>query len=464
MASASSDYVREQIEKSGDANFTCVDAETAVLGYFLCGNADNDDDITTLRPDDFSNPACARIFTAIQRVFADGLKVDAVTVDAALSKLYPDRAGKYAEGITRCMQQHLKYRGYKLADYIRIVKELSQRRKAIRRFEELAGKLRDPTADISETMAEIEGAATDADADDEVEWMSCGEVALQTYEYLEKRQSGEIKAITSGLGAIDKMIGGFFPGEMTIIAARPSVGKSAFGAFIANAAAEKGFKVYIVSCEMPPEGYGQRMFSSTAWVEGDKLRKADLDEGAWEKLGAALSKMDSLPISFAFKKNTLEQVVKSVRKLARRHEIDMLIVDYIGIMQTQRHFEKDMDRVKYISSTLKQLSMEAHIPVLALCQVNRDAHGSMPTLAQIRDTGAIEQDSDGVIFIHRPDRAEDSSVDPRDRPFFNGFEERGTAYIALGVAKQRNGSVGTVNAVFDPQFMRYVEITRTEEQ
>jgi len=460
---AASDYVREQIEKSGDANFTCVDAETAVLGYLLSGGEDVEDCLNKLQPEDFSNRGCGRIFKAIQFVAKQDMAIDPITVDNAMGSLFPELEGKYSDSIVNCMKMAFKYKWRKIGDYIEIMKSLSQRRKAIRRFEELVGKLRDPTADIGETIAEIDGAATDVDADDDVEWMSCGEVALQTYEYLEKRQSGEIKAITSGLGAIDKMIGGFFPGEMTIIAARPSVGKSAFGAFIANAAAEKGFKVYIVSCEMPPEGYGQRMFSSTAWVEGDKLRKADLDEGAWEKLGAALSKMDSLPISFAFKNNTLEQVVKSVRKKARRHEIDMLIVDYIGIMRTQRHFEKDMDRVKYISSTLKQLSMEAHIPVLALCQVNRDAHGSMPTLAQIRDTGAIEQDSDGVIFIHRPDRAEDSSVDPRDRPFFNGFEERGTVYIALGVAKQRNGSVGTVNAVFDPQFMRYVEITRTEE-
>ena len=182
-----------------------------------------------------------------------------------------------------------------------------------------------------------------------------------------------------------------------------------------------------------------------------------------------MSIIGDLPIEFMFPKDnpngmTLENVANSIRKKARRKEVDMLIVDYIGILQTERKFKDDRDRVKYITSELKKLSVVANIPVIALCQVNRDAHGIMPTMAQVRDSGSVEQDADGMIFLHRPENNRDPTIHPDDVARFDKMSNNGTVYLSVSIAKQRNGRTGLLNLIFDPKIMRYAEIARMEEQ
>lgn len=464
----SSDFVQEQIEKSGDDKFRNKDAESAVIGYILTGKADAEDIVGSLRSEDFGYIVSAQIYKAIQHLTLQGQHVDLVTVGQALQELYPaETEKKLSEAITRCFNDNLRFRHRNPAEWVQIIKKLAVRRRAIASMDKLVGNLRDPTKDINEALAEIGSAASDSESS-EAKWTSAADVAIRTFEYLEQRQQGKIPAITSGISGIDRLIGGFFGGELTIIAARPAVGKSAFGLNIAMSATDKGFKVCFVSCEMNDTGYGQRMFSREAWVNGETLRKAEIDADEWDRLVTALSIIGAMPIEFMFAKDnpngmTLENVTRSIRQKARHGEVDMLIVDYIGILQTERRFREDRDRVKFITSELKKLSQVANIPVIALCQVNRDAHGQMPTMAQLRDSGAVEQDADGIMFLHRPESNRDPTIHPDD---VAGFEQmnNGTAYISLNVAKQRNGKTGTMNLIFDPAMMRYAEIARMEEQ
>ena len=414
-----------------------------------------------LSPSDFSEIDYAIIFKAIQNCVARRKAVDLITVDAAIQRSAPQAMDRMPEILADVASFAATdaYIAYSMKDHVKIVKELSARRKAIKGFSELVTRLSDPSRDVGETLTEMQEAA-DKIGNSSAEWESMSDVLMATYEYMEKRQRGEIKVVPTGLNVLDRLIGGFFGGELTVIGARPSVGKSAFGANIALAAARKGFKVGIVSCEMIDIGFGQRLLSHGAWVDGMKLRRCDIDDEAWRKLSAAMAEMGDLPIRFMFHDSYIEDVVKAVTRATRRKELDLLIVDYLQIMETRKQFKDEHLRVGYISRLLKKLATHTGIPVIALAQVNRETDGSMPTLKHLKDSGNIEQDCDGVIFLHRPDKADDKYIDPQDKPFFEDFKAREQVYLCISVAKQRQGAIGTVNAVFDPAYMQYVEIAR----
>ena len=463
------EYIQKQIEGSAESQFCNTEAESAVLGYILSGKADAEDVSAKLSPEDFSNDACGRIFQAIVATVKKGQFPNILAVDQTVTELYPDKARKYYEGMVRCTDTNLKYRVRKVDDYVQILKSLSVRRKAIKTFDKLIGNLRDPTINIRETLAEINVAALETDSSDAV-WTNTQEVVISTLEYLDKRQKGEIKALPTGLTNLDNLIGGFFGGELTVVAARPAVGKSAFGLNVAFGTSKDGFQPYFVSCEMVDVGFGQRMVARQSWVHGEVLRKAKMTDNDWEKINVGALELDNNhKINFMFPdKNpngmTIENVVRAVRHKAAKGEIDILIVDYIGILRSDKKFKEDRDRIKYITSELKKLSITANIPVVALCQVNRDAHGSMPNMSQLRDSGSVEQDADNIIFLHAPDKKSDPSVHKDDADVFLEQRDRGLKYIVLDVAKQRNGETGRVYMYFDTTLMRYAEITRQEEQ
>ena len=322
----------------------------------------------------------------------------------------------------------------------------------------LAQSLRDPSKDVTETLAEIREAVDKVDSGGD-DWTSISDVLLNTFDYLEKRNDGIIKPITSGIPEVDGIIGGFYPGEMTVVAARPSVGKSAFGMNIALEAAIKGFKTGIVSLEMVDTGFGQRLFSKGAYIDGTTLRQGVIDPEAWSKLADILSVYGDLPIGFMFRCNTIEDVCAAARRRAKHGKLDLLVVDYIGIMQTRKRFRERREKIGYISWSLKQLAIQANIPVIALAQVNRDAQGNMPTMANLRDSGDIEQDADGIIFLHHPKDSEDPALAATGKALeYAGCEERGMNYIIIDVAKQRQGKIGRTSVAFKPETMQYLEV------
>lgn len=462
-------YVRREFEQAADNKFSSVLAEENVLRTMFKKPEVIEETLLSLKAGDFADKDLGCIYYAFEQLNEKQQKPTVITVNAFLEQRFPQRANRLFERIV----DFSGYRDYgtgayeAIADHIKIVKDLSVRRNAIARFEALSKELRDTTKDIGGVLSDIQSAADETDSDD-VKWVSIGEVNLHTYEYLEKRANGEIKAIPTGITAIDKLTGGFFAGELTIIAARPSTGKSAFGMNIAYAAVHEGFKVGFVSCEMPDIGFGQRTLSRGSFVKGSTLRKADIQPEDWDKLSTAIAVSSDMPIWFAFQKENpnsmnLENIVKSARRKAKIGELDILIVDYIGIMHTVRRFKENRDRIAYISAELKRLAQVANIPVIALCQVNRDAQGSMPTMAQLRDSGSIEQDADGIIFLHRPEDHTDKSIHKDDVQGFYLVQENGGVYISISVAKQRNGSVGMCNVIFNPETMTYTQILRTED-
>lgn len=207
-------------------------------------------------------------------------------------------------------------------------------------------------------------------------------------------------------------------------------------------------------------GMGQRLFSNGAFVDGMKLRKADVDDDSWLRLADAMAEMDGTPIKFLFDCTACEDIIKSARKLVRRGEINMLVVDYLQYMDCHRRFKEERHRIGFIVRSFKRLAKRANIPILMLSQLTREAEGQMPTKSMLRESGDIEQDADGIIFIHRPETPDDKSVDPRDRNCMLELRDKGLTYLTIGVAKQRNGAIGQCNIIFDGAYMRYAEIAR----
>ncbi len=458
------EYVDKQIEKSGDTQFTCEDAEENIIRRMLKSQEVADDVSTSLSAKDFSNMDYGRLFNAIQDVLRNDRRVDMITVEEAAARLFPRRTKLLREllvVLTKYKEPTVEDT-HDIADHVAIVKALARRRNAMKSVGDLVKDMYDPTKDINETLTSIRE-AVDTSGVDNGSWVSLSDVLIRTFDYLERRQKGEIKAITSGIPSLDRIIGGFYGGELTVIGARPSVGKSAFGANIALAAAKAGHKVGVVSCEMVDIGYGQRILSHGALVDGMAIRKGDLDEEAWSKLADALALYGGAQVEFMFDSPYIEDVVHSVTRKARRGEMDMLIVDYLQLMDVRKRFDSEHLRVGYISRMLKKLATQLNIPVIALAQVSRETDGSMPTLKHLKDSGSIEQDCDGVIFLHRPSSENDPSIDPRDKPYFESYGERGCVYLCVAVAKQRQGAIGKTCIEFNPAYMEYRTIGRMEE-
>ena len=466
----SSDYVRQQIAQAADKRFSSPQAEENVLLQMLKKpDMVAGDVFEALEPEDFSDLDCMCIYRAMQSVRERGQRIEPISVDAAFTAMYPDRAAQLSQKLVGIMGFHDYGSGAleNIQDHVGIIRALSKRRKAIKAAEELVDGLRDPAADVGEAVERLQE-LTDGmqGGGGGLRWVSLNDVNLSTYEYLEARQQGKIRAIPTGIKSLDQIIGGLFGGEMTVVAARPSVGKTAFGLNAAMNAAREGFKVGFVSCEMAKVGLGQRTMSRASWISGDKLRKAEIEPEDWDALVGAMAQMQDMPFRFLFNDPnnpepiTIEAVFKLVDDAAKKGEIDLLVVDYIGIMGTKREFREERLKIAYISRELKRLAMVANIPVIALCQVNRMAQGRMPTMAELRDSGAVEQDADGILFLHRPESHEDKAVHPKDLASFYAMQEGGSNYIAVSVAKQRNGSTGITQVMFDPGVMRYNEIMR----
>lgn len=459
-----SEYVNKQIEQSGDTHFVCTAAEENILRRMLKSQNIAEDVAAAMSAKDFSNLDYGRLFNAIQDVLRAERTVDAITVQDSAERLFPKCANRLRNLIVVLM----KYREptvedtHDVRDHVAIVKALARRRNAIKTVGELMNQLYTPSKDIDETLLAIRD-AVDNSGVDKASSVSLQEVLWRTFDYMERRQKGEIKSITTGLKCIDRIIGGFYGGELTVIGARPSVGKSAFGANIALAAAREGHKVGIVSCEMVDIGFGQRIFSHGAWVDGMAIRRGEIEDEDWVRIADVIGEYGELPIEFVFDSTYIEDIVQWATRKAKRGELDMLVVDYLQLMDTRKRFDSEHLRVGYISRALKKLALQCNIPVIALAQVNRETDGSMPTLKHLKDSGSIEQDCDGVLFLHRPSKADDSFVDPRDRAAFDGFADRDTVYLCIAIAKQRQGAIGRACVVFDPAYMRYIEIERSDE-
>ena len=246
-------------------------------------------------------------------------------------------------------------------------------------------------------------------------------------------------SLYTGITDLDDKILGLHNGELTIIGARPGVGKTTFALQIAQKIAEKKKNVAIISLEMSDIQLIQKLISKKTGVNSYKMRSGNLVDDDWEKIAEGFGELCDLPIRIITKAFNIQQIEKTIRKLKNKNELDLVVIDYIQLIKNQGNFSSREQQVADISRTLKLLTLELNIPIIALCQLNRNANKSEPTLADLRESGSIEQDADNVFFLYQEKEQDTPIVD-----------------IVLKIAKQRNGEIGKVYLKFNKPKSEFV--------
>lgn len=434
-------------------NLVNLDAEKAVIGA-LMSDGRTYKYIRQLTGEEFTDINYRVIFKRIRELVDDKGKFDLVMLDqklndptildVALTAMSDTPTGIFTE-------QH-----------VQTLKEYEVRRRVSDLCIKLYKDAGNPINDIQGVVMDARKTLQGMSAGRVNAWVTMSDILKMTLADLEKRERGEATPLKSGLTDLDNILSGFFPGELTVIGARPGAGKSSIAMAITLDAAFAGKNVAFCSLEMAPVQFGQRILSNRSGVNGMKMRRADMDAEDWSAVVNTLSELANLKTGFAFTVNTIEDLEGAVQEFNDNEKIDILVLDYIQLMDSKRKHESERLKVGYISWSLKQMAMSLGIPVIALSQLKRPEGGDtgMPTMKDLRESGNIEADADGIILMHQPRRKEEKTVHPDDRDGFEVWAEQGLKYTVVKVEKQRMGQTGITSVLFDGAHMKYIGIGR----
>ena len=430
-----------------------IDAERSVLGAMLQDAAAATLAIETLQPGDFYSAEHREIFDAMKALHIVGSPIDVMTVSNEL-----DRRGTLeGTGGTSYLLQAFRFvpTTANTRTYVDIVTEKATLRKLIgacqriseqcySQMEPLPAILQGAERAIFDIVMKRSGADT---------LKPLNTVLSRTFDKIEElsRLKGRLAGVPTGIYDLDRMLTGLHEGEFVLIGARPAMGKTAVALGISQFAAIKAKKtVAIFSMEMPCEQIGMRILCSAANINYQRVRTGMLSDEEWIKLGDCLNLLSGYPIYIDDTPAiTPSQLRSRCRRLMLERGLDLVVVDYLGLMSTDRRTENRQLEVSEISRQLKSIALELKVPVLTCAQLSRAPASRMdkrPLLSDLRDSGSIEQDADVVLFLHRQGyyaTAEDSA-----KPDDSEGE--------INIAKQRNGPVGTIHVEWQAEFARYV--------
>lgn len=407
-----------------------------------------------LCPADFTYEYNALIFKAMQRLYGMGKEIDLVTVtDAAYELKIMDTVGgiPYLTELSRYVPSTVNH-----MSYVRIMQEKSARRKVDKVREGLTAAVQDESRDITEIREKAISRLTSITlGDEDKEDTSSGAVILATVEDLERRSKYN-GANQTGIADIDNAMGGLHPGELTLLAARPSAGKSALGWQIADHFAMRGQRVMFVSCEMTHEQLGIRWAAMHSRANMEHMRLGKMTDADWEEVAAAMPIIERLPMDTHTQLRKPMDIKKAIEERMRAGGLGIVVVDYLQLLEPDMSVRGNrVAEVSQISRTLKLMTTEFNIPILALSQLSRAPEGrsnKMPVLSDLRDSGALEQDANNVIFLMAPRGPED--VPGADKADYEAVKARGDSLTYCSIAKQRNGPLAEFRLLFEPRKMR----------
>lgn len=404
----------------------------------------------SLKEDDFYDPILREIFSAMLYLSARSRPVDIVTLDEELTR----RGRLEAIGGTQFLIDLSRSvpAASNIGAYIRIVDEKSTLRKLIGASEEITKNCYAGVMETPDVLAMAEKSIYDITMRKGGEQLQPVQpLLLKTFEMIEElvRKHGRIEGVPTGYRGLDEMTTGFHPGELILIAARPSMGKTSFGMNIIGNASIRAHKCAAVfSLEMPAEQLVLRLLCTEAKVDMQRVRRGQIEDDEWLKLSEAMALIAEARL---FIDATAGINVTGIRSKARRLQmeegLDIIMIDYLGLMTGVGKFGSRQEEVSSISRSLKALASELGVPVIALSQLSRAPTGRSnhrPVLSDIRDSGAIEQDADVVMFIHREEYYD-------DKP-----ENKGLAEIII--AKQRNGALGTCQLGWKGEYTWFMDL------
>lgn len=421
-----------------------LDAEQAVLGALLLEWGAMSDVVTMLKADRFYSFQNQMIFEAMLSLFKQNVHGDTLTIINELTKLGKiEQAGgtAYIASLTDTVPTAAN-----VSYYVGIVLDAAVRRDLIRMSSELRASSFDETRSSRTLLEDAEKSIfTLSDHNESTQIYEMKDVVSSTIELIDRRykNNSELTGVPSGIARLDTMTSGFQKSEFIVIGARPSIGKTAFAlSMMQTIAVEKHIPCGFFSLEMSYQSIGQRLLAQVSRLPSYKLRSGQLSMADFQKLQDAAGMCYNAPLYIV---DTPNMQLIDLRAMARRMKVNqgvqVIFIDYIGLITTENPAAPVYETVSEISKSLKSLARELDIPIVALSQVARDAEGQEPNLAQLRGSGSIEQDADVVLFLHR------------DRKIMEDKEPVQDAKCI--VAKQRNGATGDVMMKFFPTFTKF---------
>jgi replicative DNA helicase len=427
-------------------------AEQCVLGGMLMSKDAISDVLDVIKAHDYYRPAHQLVHEVILDLYGRGEPADAVTVAAELTKsgdIARVGGAPYLHTLIASVPTAANA-GY----YARIVRE----RAILRRLVEVGTRIvqlgysgdGDANELVDRAEAEVYGVTDRRVSEDYLPLSEIMPGALDEIEAIGSR-GGTLSGVPTGFADLDALTNGLHPGQMVVIAARPAMGKSTLALDVCRAAAiRSGMTSVLFSLEMSRNEITMRLLSAEARVPLQAMRTGQLSDDDWTRLARRMSEVVDAPLFIDDSPNmSMMEIRSKCRRLKQRNGLRLVVVDYLQLMTSPRRVENRQQEVSELSRSLKLLAKELDVPVVALAQLNRGPElrgDKKPLLADLRESGSIEQDSDVVILLHREDVYERES--PR------------AGEADLHVAKHRNGPTTTVTVAFQGHYSRFVDMAR----
>jgi len=421
-----------------------IEAEQAVLGALLLNWGAMSEVVSVLRPDRFYSLQNQVIYEAMQKLFSKNATGDTISLINELTvenKLEQAGGAAYIASLTDTVPSaaNIDY-------YAEMVLDRAARRDLIHISSELKASsfnLQKKSVDLLDDAEQKIFAL--AERNETTQVYSAKDIMFKEIELIEARykSKNQFTGVPTGFAKLDTYTSGFQNSELIIIGARPSIGKTALAlSIIQNIACERRIPCGFFSLEMPYESIGMRLLAQEARVPMQKIRSGMLKVDDVKKIQDAAGRWFEAPLYTVDTPNMKLIDLRAVaRRMVKNQGVKIIFIDYIGLISTEDPTAPVFEQVSLISKSLKALARELSIPIVALCQVARDAEGQEPNLAQLRGSGSIEQDADVVMFLHRDRIKDGDTVAAQD------------AKIIL--AKQRNGATGDIDIMFLPAYSKF---------
>ena len=437
-----------------------ITAEKSLLGALLISDAVFPDILENVKYRDFYDERHKKIFHAMTTLYQKHSPIDLLTLTAELRAEKQLRAVGGASYLTE-LSQFVPVASHAKA-YADIVKACAIRRRLISAGTSIAENAYREDAEIEELLGNAEKELYEvSNTTIKSEYVALESLLADAFDRMEElhRNKGALRGLKTGFHDLDKKTAGFQKGDLIIIGARPAMGKTTFAENLAyNAASINNRGVLFFSMEMANQEIVDRMISDIAGVDNWRIRTGNLQDDDFSRISDALGEMDSIPLYLDDASSmTILELRNKARRAAHDHDIGMIIVDYLQLLQgSDRYAGNRVQEVTEISRGLKQLARELEIPVVALAQLSRGVTGRddpRPVLSDLRESGSIEQDADLVMFLHRVDYYNQNKPD---------FEP--TNITELIIAKHRHGPVGKIELYFHPELLRFMSLDKSRPE
>ncbi|MFI5782629.1 replicative DNA helicase [Nocardia sp. NPDC051570] len=446
MASAADDFGRQP--PYGEA------AEQSVLGGVLLSKDAITDVVEVLRPDDFYRPAHQMIYAVVLELYGRGEPADAVTVATELARRGElKRVGDAPYLITLTQVVPTAANASYYAEIVAekaILRRLVEAGTRIVQYGYAGAEGQDVAEVVDRAQAEIYEVTEHHSSDDVVPLQELLQPTLDELDAI-AGHGGLPAGVLTGFAELDDLTNGFHPGQMIVIAARPGSGKSTLAMDVMRHASIKHSMASVIfSLEMSRSEITMRLLSAETGVKLADMRTGRMRDDDWTKLARRMSEISEAPLFVDDSPNmTIMEIRAKARRLKQRHDLRLIIIDYLQLMTSGKKVESRQQEVSEFSRMLKLLAKELEVPLIAVSQLNRGPEQRVdkrPMVADLRESGSIEQDADMVILLHRPDAFD------RDDP------RQGEADLIIG--KHRNGPTGTITVAHQLHYSRFTDLAR----